>query len=335
MLSKTFQNIFLLMAIPFFFQRVFAHQPANKTHGTVFLKSFFSKSLGIEKYYNVYLPADYEMSKERYPVVFFMRGHEREWFNPTEDGSRNGRALQHIADDLIASGKIGKMILVGISTASSDNQIPCLGVNMLFAKESSSSGVGTGKFEEYLTNDLIEHIDSTYRTLANRENRGIDGFSLGGYTSVMIGVKHSHLFSSVGSYDGTHMWFDFDDLRRNDASPDDYTWVKTDFFKYAFGEKRNIDYMKRYNPLNLLMIASEEELQRIRSIRFHILSAAYDGDKGNIERAEHLLNFFEKKKIKNSFSCVKLTPNALHDWHHANLYAEKVLAKHWQTFSNR
>jgi predicted alpha/beta superfamily hydrolase len=322
--------LFLFMALPLFIQKFLPHRQVG---GTVHLKKFYSASLGIEKHYNIYLPEGYGETQERCPVVFFLRGHEREWFNPNEDSTRKGRTLKDVADALIESGQIGKMILVGISTASADNSVPCLGVNMLNPHVVTVEGIGTGRYEDYLTRDLIWHIDSTYRTIPSRTKRGIDGFSLGGYTAVMMGVKHPDLFCSVGAYDGTHMWYDFDDTRRNDEPPDDYTWVRTEFFKAAFGEPRDIAYMKQYNPLNLLMNASPEQLRKIKSVQFHILAAAYDGDKGNIERAEHLLDFFKKKGIKNSFSDVKLTPTALHDWHHANLYAEKTLQKHWQSFS--
>lgn len=309
--------------------------PSVETGGAVALKKFYSSSLGIEKHYNIYLPEGYEESGERYPVVFFLRGHEREWFNPDEDSTRQGRTLKHVADELIASGKIGKLILVGASTASDDNRVPCPGVNMLDPTCVKAEGIGTGRFEDYLTRDLIWHIDSTYRTIPSRTKRGIDGFSLGGYVAVMMGVKHPELFCSVGSYDGTHMWFDFDDARRDDPPPDDYTWIRTEIFKPAFGEPRDVEYMKRYNPLNILMNASPEQLRKIKSVKFHILAAAYDGDKGNIERAEHLLEFFAKKGIQNSFDDVRLTPTALHDWRHANLYAEKTLQKHWQAFTTQ
>lgn len=322
--------VFFFMAPSFLIPKFLCHSHIG---GSVVLKKFYSSSLGIEKHYTLYLPEGYDETQERYPVVFFLRGHEREWFNAREDSSRNGRTLKEVADDLIGSGRIGKMILVGISTASVDNSVPCLGVNMLNPHATSAEGIGTGRYEDYLTHDLIQHIDSTYRTIPSRKKRGIDGFSLGGYTAVMMGVKHPDLFCSVGSYDGTHMWYDFDDLRHDDELPDDYTWVRTDFFKVAFGEPRDIAYMKQYNPLNLLMNAPPDELEKIKSVQFHILAAAYDGNKGNIERAEHLLEFFEKKGIKNTFSDVKLTPTALHDWHHANLYAEKTLQKHWQAFS--
>ncbi|MBC8043319.1 MAG: hypothetical protein IAF08_07720 [Rhizobacter sp.] len=298
------------------------------------LKSFYSKSLGLKKNYNIYLPAGYRESIDRYPVVYFLRGHEREWFNPSEDASRQGRTLKDVADSLIASGITGKMILVAPSTASDDNQVPALGVNFLRPDLTVAAGIGTGKFEDYLAKDLIGEIDKTYRTIPGRRHRGIDGFSLGGYTAVMMGVKHPELFSSVGSYDGTQMWQDLRDPRRPELpAPNDLTWLNT-MFDAAFDSARNIAYMNRYNAANLILAASKLKLAAIRNVQFHIHAAAFDGDKGNIDRNRHIVEILAEKNISNSFTDIKLTPTATHDWFHANLHAAESLQKHWQTFES-
>ena len=70
---------------------------------------FFSKALGVPKFYRVYLPAGYDTSTAHYPVVFFLRLHESEWFNPDLPG-RSGTTLKDVADTLIATGQIGEMI---------------------------------------------------------------------------------------------------------------------------------------------------------------------------------------------------------------------------------
>jgi S-formylglutathione hydrolase FrmB len=303
-------------------------QPTSRVE----LHTLFSPSLGITKNFTIYLPAGYDSSESRYPVVYFFRGHEREWFNNSEDASRGGKSLRHVADTLRSQGLIGDMILVGPGTASSDNSVPGLGVNMLSPGLTGATGIGTGKFEDYVTQDLIHHIDSAYRTHADRSGRGIDGFSLGGYTSVMLGLKHPELFSSVGCYDGTHMWYNLDDPRNSGTPPDDNTWMTTSMFNPAFGLPRNVSYMNTYNAANIVVEADTPAMEAIRSVRFFIHTAAFDGNQGNLDRGNHIVNTLLGRNIRNGFSDIRLTPTAIHNWYHADLHARASLVKHWETF---
>ena len=52
--------------------------------------------------------------------------------------------------------------------------------------------------------DLVPHIDSTYRTIAFREGRTITGFSMGGGIAASIAFKYPDMFSSVVAYAGTY-----------------------------------------------------------------------------------------------------------------------------------
>ncbi|MEM6692944.1 MAG: 1,4-beta-xylanase, partial [Planctomycetota bacterium] len=45
-------------------------------------------------------------------------------------------------------------------------------------------------------NELIPHIDKTYRTIASREHRGIEGFSQGGRGTMRLSLRHADLFLS-------------------------------------------------------------------------------------------------------------------------------------------
>jgi enterochelin esterase-like enzyme len=45
--------------------------------------------------------------------------------------------------------------------------------------------------------DLLPHIDSTYRTIAAREGRMLDGFSMGGYGAARLGFKYPEVFRAV------------------------------------------------------------------------------------------------------------------------------------------
>jgi S-formylglutathione hydrolase FrmB len=60
-----------------------------------------------------------------------------------------------------------------------------------------TNSIATGNWEDYVVQDLIDYIDANYRTLANRENRGISGFSMGGYGALKLAMKHPDKFSAV------------------------------------------------------------------------------------------------------------------------------------------
>jgi enterochelin esterase-like enzyme len=60
-----------------------------------------------------------------------------------------------------------------------------------------SSSVTTGDFETFVARDLVDYIDTHYRTIPNREARGLVGHSMGGYGATRIGMKHSDVFGSL------------------------------------------------------------------------------------------------------------------------------------------
>ena len=126
--------------------------------------------------YNIFLPEGYDQDSLRYPVVYLFRGREREWANATEDGSRRGN-IKTVADALYGRGAIGKMILV-----------------MPGMSESRTSAE-----YDYLTKELIPHIDGTVRTLPVRQKRGLDGFSYGGVDLLQLVRRNPELFFTAGS----------------------------------------------------------------------------------------------------------------------------------------
>ena len=60
-----------------------------------------------------------------------------------------------------------------------------------------SSSVTTGDFEQYIARDVVQYIDSHYRTIPKRTSRGLVGHSMGGYGASRIGMKHSDVFGSL------------------------------------------------------------------------------------------------------------------------------------------
>jgi predicted alpha/beta superfamily hydrolase len=57
-----------------------------------------------------------------------------------------------------------------------------------------------------IVEELKPFIDSTYRTLADRENTGLGGSSLGGLVSLYLGLKHSEVFGKLAIISPSAWW---------------------------------------------------------------------------------------------------------------------------------
>ena len=127
----------------------------------------------------VYLPASYAKEpNRRYPVVYFLHGYglnaERYW---------NIMTVPEAADRSNASGATREMILVHPDAFT------------VYDGSMYSNSPTTGDWEDYIAHDLVNYIDGHYRTIADRNSRGLAGHSMGGYGTVRVGMKHPEVFS--------------------------------------------------------------------------------------------------------------------------------------------
>jgi S-formylglutathione hydrolase FrmB len=132
----------------------------------------------------VYLPLGYEGSTRRYPTLYLLHGftsNSSVWIN----GQYQGMKLQTLMDDSIKNGKVREMIVVAAN-----------GSNAYKGSFYTNSAV-TGNWEDFIVRDLVNYVDANYRTIPHAESRGIAGHSMGGYGSVMLGMKHPEIFGAV------------------------------------------------------------------------------------------------------------------------------------------
>ncbi|HEV2705521.1 MAG TPA: alpha/beta hydrolase-fold protein, partial [Pyrinomonadaceae bacterium] len=116
----------------------------------------------------------------RFPVVYFLHGYE-----PQDQVMKQTAEFQELMDKLIAAGNAREMIVV----------VPN-GRNAYNGSFYANSTVG-GNWEDFITRDLVSYIDSRYRTIPQAASRGIAGHSMGGYGSIVIGMKHPQVFGAV------------------------------------------------------------------------------------------------------------------------------------------
>ena len=57
-------------------------------------------------------------------------------------------------------------------------------------------------FETYLTKEVIDKIDQTYRTIRDRKGRVITGLSMGGHGALYLSARHPDLYCAAGSMSG-------------------------------------------------------------------------------------------------------------------------------------
>lgn len=58
------------------------------------------------------------------------------------------------------------------------------------------------RFETFITAELLPYLDTSYRTLADRQHRAITGLSMGGHGAMYLAIRHRDLFGQAGSLSG-------------------------------------------------------------------------------------------------------------------------------------
>jgi S-formylglutathione hydrolase FrmB len=128
----------------------------------------------------VYLPPSYASEPaRRYPVVYFLHG-----YGATAEAYVNLLGLPESLGDVFGSGT--REMIVVIPDAFS-----------LYNGSMYSNSPTTGDWEGFVARDLIGWIDDHYRTVAERESRGLAGHSMGGYGTMRIGMKHPEVFGAL------------------------------------------------------------------------------------------------------------------------------------------
>jgi len=157
-----------------------------------------SKVTGSWRHAMVYLPPDYETnSKKRYPVLYLQHGggeDETGWI-------RQGRA-NFILDNLIAAGEAKPMIIVMAYGYARRAGLPPPNPTPGSPQAAQAFEEMAQTFEDDVTQALIPFVDKTFRTLADRDNRGMAGLSMGGFQTFRITTKHLDLFSHIGGFRG-------------------------------------------------------------------------------------------------------------------------------------
>lgn len=137
----------------------------------------------------VYLPPGYAESGDSYPSVYCLTGFTGRGKMLLNDSAFTPNLAERM-DGLIASGKVRPMILV---------MPDCF---TYYGGSQYINSTATGRYEDYLTGEIVPFVDEQFRTKRARESRAVMGKSSGGYGSLIMGMRHSDLFGLVCSTAG-------------------------------------------------------------------------------------------------------------------------------------
>lgn len=123
--------------------------------------------------YAVLLPEGYDKSEESYPVVYLLHGYgdnETAWF-------KNGALQYHVDRNLAETGPMIYVMPQGFNSYYIDRY------------------TGSYPYMEMFVEELVPEIDSRFRTKADKSQRAVMGYSMGGYGALILPSLNPDVFS--------------------------------------------------------------------------------------------------------------------------------------------
>ena len=224
-----------------------------------------SAILKMDRKYSIYLPAGYDETDQSYPVMYLLHGSGDDHTGWVQFGQ-----VQNIADRVIAEGKAGPMIIVmpdaNTGTRGYFNTIH-----------------GDFNYEDFFFKELIPHIEKTYRVRSERRYRAISGLSMGGGGTIFYALHQPDMFAAAAPLSAfVGAW----GVERSGNG------------LAGLSEKQIEDYFNRHSIEGMIKTASEEDLKKIRSIRWYISC----GDDDFLYEGNSLMHIaFRKNEIPHEY----------------------------------
>jgi S-formylglutathione hydrolase FrmB len=199
-------------------------------------RTFESATAGSTVSYHIFVPAVYERdTTRRFPVVY--------WLHGTGGGGPGLPTISARLDSAIQAGKVPPMLVVFPN-----------GLQMSMWVNWKSGRV---PMETVVIKELIPHIDATFRTIASREGRLIEGFSMGGYGAARLAFKFPELFSAVSVLAGGPLQSELTAATADRATPEQARMVLDTIYG---GDQ---EFFRAQSPWQL----AERNIEAVRKLR--------------------------------------------------------------------
>lgn len=253
----------------------------------------YSQVFGHNKYYRLYLPAGYETSLKKYPVIYFFHG----W------GGRHFKDDSALLDYEKIKALVDKYQLILVMW---DGNIDI--------SEPRPYNTGDHEHVKYKVQmkdyflELVRHTDSSFRTIPDRQYRGIIGFSMGGFMSFFLAGKYPDKVIAAVSLAGSPEFFI--------GHPDNHTLYPV---RYMFSNLQDVNIRLHNGDSDILYYLNDEVQQGAKwegiPLDYWKFHGGHMVDKpGEVKVFESAIRF-----VKTAFE-KKSKPRTR--WSHTDLYPE-------------
>jgi enterochelin esterase-like enzyme len=178
-------GLLIFVVINFVSTSLFGQYDKGKIIHETILSTSIQDNLGGEdalRHIALYLPSGYDNSLKKYPVIYWAHGFGR---TPADSIFYEMDNWQNLIDKAIARKVIEPIIMVFVDNTT------------LFWGSNYANSNLTGKWEDLMSIEIVQHIDNRYRTIKSNKSRGIAGFSMGGYGSLRLAMRNPNVFNAV------------------------------------------------------------------------------------------------------------------------------------------
>ncbi|MCO4781638.1 MAG: hypothetical protein KC646_04890 [Candidatus Cloacimonetes bacterium] len=264
--------------------------------------------------YVIYRPEQYADIK-KLPVVVLFRAKPEEWFQARQDSSRGKRNAYLVISDLISKGFVKPAAYLFPTTCSDDESefYFCDDVRATDKMKSNDVFMTRELFENHLLPTVCEQYDLDVTKVS------LDGFSLGGYTSLVYSFLSPDKYLSTGSFDGAILDYSFDNIEVNPETSSD---LRFDFFPYIFDGVPSLTEFEKIDPIN--KIKTDQGIPK----NLFISCSNSNAENSNKPRVLRLKAAMEEKEITNHAESTIIDPNSSHEWFWVDEYLYRCLPFH-------
>lgn len=252
-----------------------------------------SEILGTDVPYTVYLPGS-DWSPDALPIVYLLHGG-------TSDNNTSWAQFGNIKttmDDLISNRRISPTVVV-TPDGRRDTTSSAIEQNATYYMNDAD---GEFRWEDMFIEEMIPHVEAEYGAGGSPLQRGISGYSMGGYGAFMFAMLHPGTFAGVAGLSTSHRT----DEQITEMDVDQYNRLFGSAWGFDLeGEDRLNDLCRHYDLADMIRRTPREELSETG----YYLDTGSE-DEATLTSNDELRAAFDEQLITHEFH----SQSGGHDW---------------------